>query len=160
MKKITLLIICQFIVSYSYAQFSYSKKLSKSFKQKMTVEKPNVCDCGKIDFNVRIIKLKTLQTTALYRLQIINLTNKSDSKIEWVNLHWNQYHRISFSSMTNKRYELAPDGSFRLSEFMFETAPVKPELAHGAESPTSFSIKLDGKECVLKNKRSNYYRNL
>jgi len=154
-----LLCLCFLIV----AQLTFSQKNNSVVSPKNTLKsavKVNkaICNCDKVDFQARIFKLKTINDRGNYKLQLIDFVNRSNCEIKWLSLYWKDHPNITFSSMKNKKFEKSEDGSVALYEFEFETRMVNPELEDGAEDMVSLYVELGGKKCLIKNKRSTYYR--
>lgn len=156
-----LLCLCFLIMT----QLTFSQKNNSAIHPKNTLKsavKVNkaICNCDKVDFQARIIKLKTINDRGTYKLQLIDFVNKSNCEIKWLNLYWKDHPNINFSTMTNKHFEKSEDGSVALYEFEFETRIANPELEDGAPDMAGFYVEIGGKKCHIKNKRSTYYRQM
>jgi hypothetical protein len=156
--KLQLLFLAFFLI---ITQLSFSQKknqttiINKENKVLTKINNPN-CDCDKIDFKVRIIKLSATNGKRTYKLQLIDFENKNKCEIKFFNLNWKGQQMVLFSSMRNQNLEVASDGSFSLYEFEFDTKvnAIEPE----DESPisTSILVKIGDKTCFIRDKQSTY----
>lgn len=148
-----------------FTQTNYSQKNNeKVIITKANIAVPKVanahCDCDKIDFKVRIIKLSATGKTRSYKLQLIDFENKNNCEIKFFNINWKGQQMIPFSSMRNQNFEKATDGSVSLYEFEFDTKTNAIEPEDESQISTSILIKIGEKSCFLKDKQSTYYRQM
>jgi hypothetical protein len=157
--KIATLFLLSFLL---FSQVNYAQKNN----QKVIIKKGNNvvpkiastnCDCDKIDFKVRIIKLGATGKTRTYKLQFIDFVNKNNCAIKFFNLNWKGQQMVLFSSMRNATFEKASDGSTRLYEFEFNTKTNAIEPEDGSPISTSILIKIGEKSCFIRDKQATYY---
>lgn len=148
------------ITQLSYSQKSNQKGIiNKGNNVVPKIESAN-CDCDKIDFKVRIIKLSSTAKIRTYKLQLIDFVNKNNCAIKFFNLNWKGQQMVLFSSMRNQNFEKASDGSLALYEFEFDTKVNAIEPEDESQITTSILVKIGEKTCFLRDKKSTYYRQM
>ncbi len=118
------------------------------------------CDCDKIDFKVRIIKLDTKKLKRTYKLQLIDFENKNKCTIKFISINWKGHQLVSMTSMRNQNFEKAADGSVYLYEYEFDTNSKALEPQDESEIKTTILVKIGDKTCSLNDKNSIYYSHM
>lgn len=155
-----------FIVCFlTMAQLSFSQKNNQSItinkETKVTPKKINItCDCDKIDFKVRVIKLSNTKGKRTYKLQLIDFKNENKCEIKFFNLNWKGQQIVLFSSMRNQNLEKASDDSVSLYEFEFDTKVNAVEPEDESQITTSILVKIGDKTCFIRDRQSTYYRQM
>ena len=161
MKTKYILFVCVLILS----QVSFSQKNTQSatIKKGVTVlPKANLskCDCDKIDFKIRIIKLGATKTKRTYKLQLIDFENKNNCDIKFFSFEFIGHQLVPMTSMRNQSFEKADDGSVALYEFEFDTKSNAVEPEDGAQIKATILVKIGTKTCFIKDKQTTYYKQM
>lgn len=143
-------------------QISFSQKNNqKVIINKGTAVTPKVsnaiCDCDKIDFKIRIIKLSETNKVRTYRLQLIDFENKNKCDIKFYSLNFIGHQLVPMSSMRNQNSETASDNSYSLYEFDFDTKSNAVEPEDEAQIKATIHIKIGNKTCFIRDKQTTYY---
>lgn len=158
---ILLFTVCFLIVTQvSFAQKNNQKVIVNKSVKVLPKTSNSSCDCDKIDFKVRIIKLSATKEKTTYKLQLIDFKNKNKCEIKFFNLNWKGKEMILFGSMRNQTFERSSDDMSSLYEFEFDSKVNSIEPEDGAEIKTSILIKVGEKSCFLRDKQSTYYRQM
>lgn len=144
------------------SQVNYSQKnnqnvlINKDSKVLPKIANAN-CDCDKIDFSARVIKLSSTPLKTVYKLQLIDFRNPNKCDVKFLNFNWKDHISVPFSTMKNQKTEHLPDGSLSLYEFNFETKTYKEEPEDASQIITSFGLLIGKKNCLFENQYSLYY---
>ena len=154
------MVLCMLFLMATQITFS-QKNNQKATINKGAAVAPKVtttnCDCDKIDFKIRIIKLGQIKNVRTYRLQLIDFENKNKCDIKFTSFNFIGNQLVPMSSMRNQNVETASDNSYSLYEFDFDTKSTAKEPADEAEIKATLQLKIGSKTCFIKDKQTTYY---
>ncbi|UPQ79465.1 hypothetical protein M0M57_01185 [Flavobacterium azooxidireducens] len=154
------MVLCMLFLMATQITFS-QKNNQKATINKGAAVAPKVtttnCDCDKIDFKIRIIKLSEVKNVRTYRLQLIDFGNKNKCDIKFISLNFIGHQLVPMTSMRNQNVETASDNSYSLYEFDFDTKSNTIEPDDEAQIKATIQMKIGSKTCFIKNKQTTYY---